>query len=699
MEFGRIAPTEPQKEQVNGDGWAWRYKVRIFSKHPEDKSILADEDLPWAQVLLPVTAGSGAANQAIFPMINQGDTVAISYLDEAEQQPVIIGVLPRTQGVSVGPANDNGYTPTSGFTSDKPQTGKVAADEANESNRNTQPTPPGRDVAAAVGNKVTLADNCDPNAYKINAITTEIDNLFNQIRKFSQDVAYVESLIVGSVDRIHSLVNPYVGEMLNNLFESLIPVLNAGLKALYQKVYSIVLASTQNPVAARLAAEAALIALIPAIQALQEAIQFVAAEIVNNLLSKVDDLVRDAVDNNENFSSCAGEQFSGAIVNAIIGEIDKGIQPLLNAVSVILSGGFAIANVIRGSIDIVRSFAGGLLGASQGANKCKGSIKEYAIGIGPVDDIGDILNNIMNVANQGAALVEDAQNAVGDITSGINQIQEVFGDFPFLSGESLGISVLSDCSTEPPSVCGEPEVIIFGGRGEGARAKAIIGDYVQSTDPRTITDVQGGVVAIEVLDGGSGYEYPPFVEIRDNCGLGIGAVARSVINSNGEVTRIYIVTPGEGYPSDGRSLFTVGSVEILDGGSNYTAGIVNDQFGGEFEVVITPGAPQGSVTAVIPRNIVQVPTIPVIEVPNISPPIPPGGNLITREVEGVNVQFVVDSRGREIGRAVIGSGLRIKPILIPLPNADAILAGEIPIELQDRISQEEVQQIIDCVLS
>ena len=45
MEFGRIAPTEPQKEQVNGDGWAWRYKVRIFSKHPEDKSILADEDL------------------------------------------------------------------------------------------------------------------------------------------------------------------------------------------------------------------------------------------------------------------------------------------------------------------------------------------------------------------------------------------------------------------------------------------------------------------------------------------------------------------------------------------------------------------------------------------------------------------------------------------------------------------------------
>ena len=69
--FGRIAPTEPQKKQVEGGGWAWRYKVRILDKHPHSKDDLPDEDLPWAQVLMPVTAGSGAANYAQTPAINR----------------------------------------------------------------------------------------------------------------------------------------------------------------------------------------------------------------------------------------------------------------------------------------------------------------------------------------------------------------------------------------------------------------------------------------------------------------------------------------------------------------------------------------------------------------------------------------------------------------------------------------------------
>ena len=54
--------------------------------------------------------------------------------------------------------------------------------------------------------------------------------------------------------------------MVNKLFEYLVPILNGGLKALYRSVYAAVLAATQgNTVAARLAAEAALIALKPAI--------------------------------------------------------------------------------------------------------------------------------------------------------------------------------------------------------------------------------------------------------------------------------------------------------------------------------------------------------------------------------------------------------------------------------------------------
>ena len=58
-------------------------------------------------------------------------------------------------------------------------------------------------------------------------------------------------------------------------------------------LYGIVLAATQNPLAARLAAEVALIALQPPIQILQEAIQIIAAQVVAAMFGDIDAIVRE----------------------------------------------------------------------------------------------------------------------------------------------------------------------------------------------------------------------------------------------------------------------------------------------------------------------------------------------------------------------------------------------------------------------
>ncbi|QLF86067.1 hypothetical protein CC030809_00011 [Synechococcus phage S-CAM7] len=688
--FGRIAPTKPQQQQVAGGGWAWRYKVRIFDKHPPDKNVLPDENLPWAQVLMPVTAGSGAANYAQTPSLNQGDTVSIAYYDEDEQQPIITGVLPRTESVSTSEPVDTGktgYTPSTGFTENKPQNSKTPSDESNENNVNSQPSNRPDQLAAAVGSSAALADTCDPNAYKTTAVATEINNLLNEIGKFSDQASRVESMIAGTIDRVHALVNPYVGEMFFNLYEALVPVLNAGLSALYKKVYSIVLASTGSPIKAKLAAEAALIALIPPIQALQEAIQLLANAVVTGMLSKVEDLIRDTIENNDQFTSCAGTQFNGALVNSIINDIDDGIGPLIAAVSAILSGGFATADAIRSSLDIIRDFAGGLLGKNQGGNKCGGLVKEYVIGVGPKKDVGDILSNVLAQANMANAAVNSAIgviDSVGGIVDSTNSLTRQFGDFPFLSEFSEANSPLKECSTEPPKTCYAPEVFIFGGRGEGAKATAYVGRYVDSDDGRTVTNKRGGVVSIKVDDGGSGYVYPPFVEIRDNCNLGIGGVARSVIK-NGKVIKIYIVTPGEGYPSAGQELFVVDDVEVISGGSGYVPGIVQDQYGGEYEVIVD----DGRVVTILPINIIQVPDIPVIKIPRISPEIPPGGIL--------NNGKIYDASGAFFADAVIGNGLTFKPVLVPLPTAEQIASGDVSDNITPRLLQTEVVQVIDCV--
>jgi hypothetical protein len=151
-------------------------------------------------------------------------------------------------------------------------------------------------------------------------------------------------------------------------------------------------------------------------------------------------------------------------------------------------------------------------------------------------------------------------------------------------------------------------VTIFGGGGSGATAIPLIGAISGST---------GSIIGAKVTDGGSGYRFPPFVEIRDNCNQGYGAVARATINDAGEVDSIYIVSEGENYPTGDlydnststtadtvinsstenqtQSLiarnYIVNKILIQNPGQNYIDGDkAIDQFGNEYSIQIFEGS-------------------------------------------------------------------------------------------------------------
>ena len=81
--IGQIPDAETWRENRGGKyinsnlekaGFGERYKVRIMGYHTTDASELTDEELPWASVVKPVTAGSGNIfNQS--SNIKQGDFV------------------------------------------------------------------------------------------------------------------------------------------------------------------------------------------------------------------------------------------------------------------------------------------------------------------------------------------------------------------------------------------------------------------------------------------------------------------------------------------------------------------------------------------------------------------------------------------------------------------------------------------------
>lgn len=80
------------KDEVQG--WGRRYKVRIIGLHDQGETEISSDQLPWAQVMYPVTGGGGQANSGATANLRQGMMVFGFFLDGQEQQvPVIMGVL------------------------------------------------------------------------------------------------------------------------------------------------------------------------------------------------------------------------------------------------------------------------------------------------------------------------------------------------------------------------------------------------------------------------------------------------------------------------------------------------------------------------------------------------------------------------------------------------------------------------------
>ena len=104
MVFGQVVDDSTWRDNINPKlhedpldtkGWGYRYKVRIFGNQSKDKQTeVTDEELPMADVLYPVTAGSGHGGSKQSPNIRQGNFVLGFYKDGLDaQQPMILGVL------------------------------------------------------------------------------------------------------------------------------------------------------------------------------------------------------------------------------------------------------------------------------------------------------------------------------------------------------------------------------------------------------------------------------------------------------------------------------------------------------------------------------------------------------------------------------------------------------------------------------
>jgi hypothetical protein len=627
--IGQIPPTSSQSDQANGAGWGNRCKVRILGYHPYSEVELPNEDLPWAQVMVPTTAGTGAANYATNTKLQQGDVVFGFFLDgDNAQLPVIIGCFGRTDKVS-SEQFATPFSPFTGYTDNiKKPSGTLKAEESNQQNAGSQKSPrsvspstaakinsqtPGSEEISyfsGIGQKIIFGNSCEDTAIK--GISTEVTNLLSKVQNSSSVFSNISNEIDRTVETITGLANGIVGQMFYKVYNSLVDPLQQGLDILYKTVFAKVFAATQERSIAHEAGVKAQEAMVAPTKKLEQAIPCVSSNITNGLSGVIKDILKSVIDNVKNFVTCAGEQFVGALANTIIGAITSGLAGPLSGVSKLLSfaGGFDLNGILRGGIDSLAGIAG-FFGCNQSRSKCSSGVNQWTIGCSGNDTgsekekFGKILANA-NIA----ATIGNAVNAAGDVVSSVQSGFDIFSSATSLLNAPL--SPLGGCYTGDLTGCGAPQVKIFGGGGSGASATSILGNFVTGiVDGSDLTTAS--VIGVRVDNTGSGYRYPPFVEIVDDCNQGYGAVARSVINENGEVVAIYIVSEGENYSIDPEPNldYTVGEVVIEDPGFDYDPnddGV--DNFGNRYQLTVD----NGRIIKVAPINRFVVSSLPEITI-------------------------------------------------------------------------------------
>lgn len=312
-----------------------------------------------------------------------------------------------------------------------------------------------------------------------------------------------------------------------------------------------------------------LIALIPAVSALEKGIICAMNNIINGLFDTVVDMLASSVMNVANFATCAAEQFTGALINNIIDKITDAIEPLLGPLELVISGAFKILDFLMGAVNIVDAI-GGLLQCNEEGQPCP-AVDGYTIGgdwfKGTAPDVASIFAQA-NVARKGRQALEGLAGQVGE--------WEILGTKVSDAQGSAG-----GCNTGDPFECGAPTVSIFGGGGAGAAGKVLLGNFVENT--KGLSDVVssvGSVVGVDLLSGGSGYQTVPFVSITDSCGLGYGGYARAIINGKGEVDSIFVVSSGRNYPvpSEEQEPLGITGAVIENPGSGYRDGDTIDGF-------------------------------------------------------------------------------------------------------------------------
>ena len=223
-------------------GWGERYKVRIIGLHDQGESEIPSEELPWAQIMYPVTAGGGQARSSQTSNLRQGMMVFGFFMDGQDQQiPVIMGVLgnnlstplskesknDRVTNEKPGPLGTSGHSKPKGDTSKAeenaedgpPNSGLLTSPNVDpgktEEYKPNNPNPPKNFTNESAGDSVhvqTIADVRRSNKYRECIPLMKPDDPGETISSAMKAIQTLLDTLVGKIDGFLSTAKSFVDD-------------------------------------------------------------------------------------------------------------------------------------------------------------------------------------------------------------------------------------------------------------------------------------------------------------------------------------------------------------------------------------------------------------------------------------------------------------------------------------------------------
>ena len=573
-----------------GEVWAARCKVRIVGYHPFDGNILADEDLPWAQIMLDPSFGSSQGGVGGTINLKGGETCFGFFLDgDDAQQPVVIGLLYRSDGVNnlvseeliakekssafkpftghpgnVIPATqrssraDKSIDPENPFTQTPPLSQTDLVNLAFNSNigfttstlnSNEIKFPQYGDriifdsasslwqVAKTADITLTIPNGCQNNLIgqitqalqDFMAITNGLDSfLGTYIDPVLNEIADITNIIRNAARSITGVVKLIINNLRNTIFKC--------ISWAFRKLVGLIVPIPQQTIA------------LEAMKKILDKIFCILDKLPASIFNSVQGLLGDLVDTTNNSPLCAVEQWTAGILSNLMDQIEGALGSIMSGLSWLTGGLGTISSILNQASSLASQIFSFL--------ECTGLACKtptvWASKFGPnekeADDWKKAVQNVnvfKGLAEVGTAIDDSIRQSA--LYGGDGSISNLFQDN---SCSSKVINPQTQDDLMPMQIgskwkyCIPPAVRIIGD-GVGAKAVPIVG-------------VNKKIFAIQITNGGVGYtQGNTTVRVIDNSGYGSGATASPIIGAGGSITSVYLTNTGDGYC--GGSLIGIGS--------------------------------------------------------------------------------------------------------------------------------------------